>query len=134
MNEYSYIQMKRVIDVNDNIEVCNCTIIHEDIVSKVKKSIPEEETLYDLADLFKVLGDSTRIKILCALFEAEMCVCDIAALLGMTQSAISHQLRVLKQARLVKYKKEGKVVYYSLDDEHVKSIFDQGLIHISERN
>ncbi|SUQ39865.1 Transcriptional repressor SmtB [Clostridium neonatale] len=134
MNRYSYIQMKRVIDMNDNIEVCNCTIIHEDIVSKVKKSIPEEETLYDLADLFKVLGDSTRIKILCALFEAEMCVCDIAALLGMTQSAISHQLRVLKQARLVKYKKEGKVVYYSLDDEHVKSIFDQGLIHISERN
>ncbi|AQR95306.1 ArsR/SmtB family transcription factor [Clostridium saccharoperbutylacetonicum] len=119
---------------NNNIEVCNCTIIHEDIVSKVRGSIPEEETLYDLADLFKVLGDSTRIKILCTLFEAEMCVCDIAAVLGMTQSAISHQLRVLKQARLVKYKRSGKVVYYSLDDEHVKHIFDQGLIHISERN
>lgn len=116
-----------------NIEVCNCTIIHEDIVNKVKKSIPEEETLYDLADLFKVLGDSTRIRVLCALFEAEMCVCDIAALLGMTQSAISHQLRVLKQARLVKYKREGKVVYYSLEDEHVKRIFDQGLAHISEK-
>ncbi|AGF56632.1 MULTISPECIES: ArsR/SmtB family transcription factor [Clostridium] len=119
---------------SNNIEVCNCTIIHEDIVSKVRGSIPEEETLYDLADLFKVLGDSTRIKILCTLFEAEMCVCDIAAVLGMTQSAISHQLRVLKQARLVKYKRSGKVVYYSLDDEHVKHIFDQGLIHISERN
>ncbi len=92
-----------------------------------------DETLYDLADLFKVLGDTTRIKILCALFQAEMCVCDISALLGMTQSAISHQLRVLKQARLVKYRKEGKVVYYSLDDEHVESIFDKGLIHISER-
>lgn len=118
---------------NNNIEVCNCNVIHEDIVSKVREIIPEEETLYDLADLFKVLGDSTRVKILCVLFEAEMCVCDIAALLGMTQSAISHQLRVLKQARLVKYKKEGKVVYYSLDDEHVKSIFDQGLIHISEK-
>ena len=118
---------------NNNIEVCNCTIIHEDIVNKVKVCIPEEETLYDLADLFKVLGDSTRIKVLCALFEAEMCVCDIAALLGMTQSAISHQLRVLKQARLVKYKRQGKVVYYSLDDEHVKSIFDQGLVHISEK-
>ncbi|OOM80866.1 metalloregulator ArsR/SmtB family transcription factor [Clostridium sp. BL-8] len=116
-----------------NIEVCNCTIIHEDIINKVKKSIPEEETLYDLADLFKVLGDSTRIRVLCALFEAEMCVCDIAALLGMTQSAISHQLRVLKQARLVKYKREGKVVYYSLEDEHVKRIFDQGLAHISEK-
>lgn len=118
---------------NNNIEVCNCNIIHEDIVNKVREVIPEEETLYDLADLFKVLGDSTRIKILCVLLEAEMCVCDIAALLGMTQSAISHQLRVLKQARLVKYKKNGKVVYYSLDDEHVKSIFDQGLIHISEK-
>ncbi|MBD7912865.1 MULTISPECIES: metalloregulator ArsR/SmtB family transcription factor [Clostridium] len=117
---------------NDN-EFCSCTVIHEDIVSKVKESIPKEETLYDLADLFKVLGDSTRIKILCVLFEAEMCVCDIAALLGMTQSAISHQLRVLKQARLVKYKREGKVVYYSLDDDHVKGIFDQGLSHISER-
>jgi len=118
----------------NTIETCNCTIIHEDIINKVKERIPEEETLYDLADLFKVLGDSTRIKVLCALFEAEMCVCDIAALLGMTQSAISHQLRVLKQARLVKYKRSGKVVYYSLDDDHVKSIFDQGLIHISEKN
>lgn len=118
---------------NNNIEVCNCNVIHEDIVNKVREVIPAEETLYDLADLFKVLGDSTRVKILCVLFEAEMCVCDIAALLGMTQSAISHQLRVLKQARLVKYKKSGKVVYYSLDDEHVKSIFDQGLIHISEK-
>lgn len=118
----------------NNIETCNCTIIHEDIINKVRGSIPAEETLYDLADLFKVLGDSTRIKVLCALFEAEMCVCDIAALLGMTQSAISHQLRVLKQARLVKYKRNGKVVYYSLDDDHVKSIFDQGLIHISEKN
>ncbi|WP_055665432.1 ArsR/SmtB family transcription factor [Desnuesiella massiliensis] len=116
-----------------NIESCSCSIIHEDVVNKVKENIPKEETLYDLADLFKVLGDSTRIKILCALFQAEMCVCDIAALLGMTQSAISHQLRVLKQARIVKYRKDGKVVYYSLDDEHVKGIFDQGLTHISEK-
>ncbi len=134
MNRYSYVQVKRVINMeNNNIEVCNCTIIHEDIINKVKEAIPEEETLYDLADLFKVLGDSTRIKVLWALAEAEMCVCDIAALLGMTQSAISHQLRVLKQARLVKYKRNGKVVYYSLDDDHVKSIFNQGLIHISEK-
>jgi ArsR family transcriptional regulator len=117
-----------------NIENCNCTIIHEDVINKVKECIPAEETLYDLADLFKIFGDTTRIKILCGLFQAEMCVCDIAALLGMTQSAISHQLRVLKQARLVKYRKDGKVVYYSLEDEHVKRIFDQGLIHISEKN
>jgi DNA-binding transcriptional ArsR family regulator len=116
-----------------NIESCNCSVIHEDVLERVKGSMPEEETLYDLAELFKVFGDTTRIKILCALFEAEMCVCDIAALLCMNQSAISHQLRVLKQARLVKYRKEGKVVYYSLDDEHVKHIFDQGLVHINER-
>ena len=116
-----------------NIDSCNCTIIHEDVINKVKSSIPQDEILYDLADLFKIFGDSTRIKILCGLFQAEMCVCDIAALLGMTQSAISHQLRVLKQSRLVKYRKEGKIVYYSLEDEHVKRIFDQGLIHISEK-
>ena len=119
-------------DLN-KIESCNCSIIHEDIVNRVKDMIPKEETLYDLAELFKVFGDSTRIKILCVLFESEMCVCDMAALLGMTQSAISHQLRVLKSARLVKFRKEGKVVYYSLDDEHVKGIFNQGLSHITER-
>jgi ArsR family transcriptional regulator len=116
-----------------NIESCNCTIIHEDVVNIVKEKIPQEEILYDLAELFKVFGDSTRIKILCALFQSEMCVCDIAALLGMTQSAVSHQLKVLKNTRLVKFRKEGKVVYYSLDDDHVKHIFDQGLIHIAER-
>jgi ArsR family transcriptional regulator len=107
-------------------------VIHEDIVNSTKNTMPKEETLYDLAELFKVFGDTTRIKIICALFESEMCVCDIAALLNMNQSAISHQLRVLKQARLVKYRKDGKVVYYSLDDEHVKQIFDLGLIHINE--
>ncbi|WZL74387.1 metalloregulator ArsR/SmtB family transcription factor [Clostridiaceae bacterium 35-E11] len=114
-----------------NSDTCNCTIIHEDVVNKVKEIMPQEEKLYDLAELFKVFGDTTRIKIICALFEEEMCVCDIAALLGMNQSAISHQLRVLKQARLVKFRKEGKVVYYSLDDDHIKNIFDQGFMHIS---
>ncbi|MDD4503556.1 MAG: metalloregulator ArsR/SmtB family transcription factor [Clostridiaceae bacterium] len=121
-----------MIENKANIESCSCTIIHEEVVDKARKSMPEEETLYDLAELFKVFGDTTRIKILCSLFESEMCVCDIAALLAMNQSAISHQLRVLKQARLVKYRKEGKVVYYSLDDEHVKQIFDQGLVHVNE--
>lgn len=115
------------------IESCSCTYIHEDVVRKAAENMPKEETLYDLAELFKVFGDTTRIKILCALFESEMCVCDIAALLNMNQSAISHQLRVLKQARLVKYRKEGKVVYYSLDDDHVKQIFDHGLVHVNER-
>lgn len=115
-----------------SVESCDCEVIHEDVVNSVRAKMPEEETLYDLAELFKVFGDSTRIRILWALDEAEMCVCDIAFLLNMTQSAISHQLRVLKQAKLVRNRKEGKVVYYSLDDEHVRKIFDQGLIHISE--
>jgi DNA-binding transcriptional ArsR family regulator len=115
------------------LERCYCNIIHEDVVNNVKEKMPLEENLFELAELFKVFGDLTRIKILWALAESEMCVCDIAALLKMTQSAISHQLRVLKQARLVKNKKEGKVVFYSLDDEHVKQIFEQGLIHINEK-
>lgn len=120
-------------DVKSEIDRCDCTVIHEDVVNKVREDMPIEENLYDLAELFKVFGDTTRIKILYALFASEMCVCDIAFLLNMTQSAISHQLRVLKQARLVKYRKDGKVVYYSLDDEHIKQIFDQGLIHINEK-
>ena len=111
--------------------VCECTVIHQEVIDKIK--LPEEELLYDLGDFFKILGDSTRIKILSALFQSEMCVCDIAALLGMTQSAISHQLRVLKQGRLVKHRKKGKVVYYSLDDDHIKHIVDQGLTDISEK-
>ena len=110
---------------------CDCTIIHQDVVEQVKGKMPPEEKLYDLAELFKVFGDSTRIKIVWALFEAEMCVCDIAFLLNMSQSAISHQLRVLKQARLVKRRREGKVIYYSLDDEHIEHIFNQGMDHIS---
>lgn len=117
---------------DNKIEKCSANIIHEDIVDRVRKSIPEDEVLYDLAELFKVFGDSTRIKILCALFESEMCVCDIASLLNISQSGISHQLRVLKSNRLVKYRRDGKVIYYSLDDEHIKHIFDAGLTHITE--
>ena len=117
---------------NKKTENCSCNIIHEEIVNKVKEQLPKEETLYDLAELFKVFGDTTRIKIICALFESEMCVCDLSCLLNMTQSAISHQLRVLKAARLVKFRRCGKIVYYSLDDEHVMNIFDEGLKHIIE--
>ena len=116
----------------NSIERCDWSVIHEDIVNQVRDRMPQEENLYDLAELFKVFGDSTRIRILWALNESEMCVCDIAVLLDMTQSAISHQLRVLKQTNLVKNRREGKVVYYSLVDEHVRQIFDQGLIHINE--
>lgn len=114
------------------IERCDCDVIHDGIVEKVKGKMPQEERLYELADLFKIFGDSTRIKILWALNEAEMCVCDIAFLLNMTQSAISHQLRLLKNSNLVKNRREGKIVFYSLKDEHVKQIFDLGLIHIAE--
>lgn len=117
---------------NTELIRCDCVTIHDEVVNQVKNKMPVEENLYDLAELFKVFGDTTRIKILWGLAESEMCVCDIAALLNMTQSAISHQLRVLKQARLVKYRKEGKIVYYSLDDDHVKQIFAQGLTHINE--
>lgn len=113
-------------------ELCECDLVHETTILSVQKKMPKEETLYDLAELFKVFGDTTRVKIISALFEAELCVCDIAELLHMTQSAISHQLRVLRQARLVKHRKEGKVVFYSLNDEHIKTIFDQGLEHILE--
>ncbi|MDD3270831.1 MAG: metalloregulator ArsR/SmtB family transcription factor [Syntrophomonadaceae bacterium] len=117
---------------NTELPSCSSNVVHEEIVARVNEEMPREESLYDLAELFKVFGDTTRVKILYALFAAEMCVCDIAALLNMSQSAISHQLRVLKQARLVKFRREGKVVYYSLDDDHVKQIFDQGLTHINE--
>jgi len=116
---------------DENLQ-CDCTIIHADIVDRVREKMPQEEMLYDLAELFKVFGDSTRIKIIWVLFEEEMCVCDIAYLLNMTPSAISHQLRVLKQARLVKPRREGKNIFYSLDDEHIGEILNQGMSHISE--
>ena len=112
---------------------CDCNTIHEEVVNEVRKHMPEEESLLNLADLFKVFGDSTRVKIVCALLHSEMCVCDIAVLLGMTKSAISHQLRALRQTKLVKYRKDGKIVYYSLDDEHVGNIFEQGLFHVCEK-
>ena len=105
---------------------------HGDLVDKVNREMPDEEILYDLAELFKIFGDSTRIKILYVLFESEMCVYDIALLLHMTQSAISHQLRALKQSKLVKYRREGKTVFYSLADGHVRTILGQGLEHVAE--
>ena len=117
---------------DNDLERCDFLYVHEDIVQAVQKKMPKEELLYDLSELYKVFGDSTRIKILYVLFEAEMCVCDIAQLLNMSQSAISHQLRVLKQSRLVKYRREGKTVFYSLADDHVRAILGQGMDHISE--
>lgn len=114
------------------IEKCDALCVHHEVVEQVSNEMPDDEILYDVAELFKVFGDCTRIKILYALFESEMCVCDIADLLKMSQSAISHQLRVLKQTRLVKYRRDGKTVFYSLSDSHIKTIFDQGLEHVLE--
>lgn len=115
-----------------NVECCDFIHAHESIVAQVRETLPGEDTLYDLTELFRIFADSTRVRILYVLFESEMCVCDIAALLGMTQSAISHQLRALKNARLVKSRRDGKTVFYSLADEHVKTILDQGIEHVTE--
>ena len=112
--------------------VCEDHLVHRDIAEAARRDLPEEDELFDLAELFKIFGDSTRVKILYLLFETEMCVCDIAEVLGVTDSAVSHQLRVLKSAKLVKFRKEGKSVFYSLADEHVGSILAQGLEHIRE--
>ena len=121
MNEYN------------DVERCGFLCVHEDTVEQVLAELPDDERLYDLAELFKVFGDSTRIKILYALFEAELCVCDIAQLLGLTQSAVSHQLRVLKAGRLVKPRKDGKTVFYSLSDDHVRTLIAQGMEHVNEK-
>lgn len=117
----------------ETLDRCDCLVIHQDIVDGVIEKMPEGEALFDLAELFKVFGDSTRVRILWALDAAEMCVCDISVLLNMTQSAISHQLRLLKQANLVKSRRDGKIIYYSLKDEHVRQIFDLSLEHIMEK-
>ena len=120
-----------MLDPN-GVERCDEFCTHGDIIHAVEPEMPDEEKLYDLAELFKMFGDTTRIRILYVLFEAEMCVCDIAEVLKMTQSAISHQLRLLKQAKLVKNRREGKTVYYSLADEHVRTIINQGMVHVEE--
>lgn len=106
--------------------------LHEEVVAAVRKQMPDEDDLYDLAELYKVFGDSTRIKILYVLFAAELCVYDIAQLLGMTQSAVSHQLRILKNNKLVKFRREGKTVFYALDDDHVRSILKLGMEHLGD--
>ncbi len=118
--------------IEEGQERCEFIHVHEEIVKKVEKEMPGEERLYDLADFFKIFGDSTRIKILYVLSCSEMCVCDIAQLLNMTQSAISHQLRVLKQMKLVKNRREGKSFFYSLSDGHIETILSQGMEHIGE--
>ena len=115
-----------------DVECCDTCQVHEDLVKAVNEKMPEEDELYDLAELFKVFGDSTRIRILYVLFESELCVCDIAQTLNMTQSAMSHQLKILKQSKLVKNRREGKQVFYALADEHVRTIIYQGREHVEE--
>lgn len=121
-------EMKKV----PGAEHCDEECTHPDVIARIMAKMPEEEQIYDLAELFKVFGDSTRMRILFVLFESEMCVCDIAGLLGMTQSAISHQLRILKQNRLVRSRRQGKEVYYALSDDHVRAIVEKGFEHIIE--
>jgi len=113
-------------------EVCEVSVIHYETVSRVREAMPDEDRLLDAAELFKVFGDSTRARIICALEISEMCVCDIAALLSMSSSAISHQLRILKQSRIVQSRRDGKIIYYSLADEHIKQLFDTAIEHLSE--
>jgi len=113
-------------------EICEITCIDKKKVSAVKKRMKPEMTMQRLAETFKVLGDATRTKIIFALSQEELCVCDIANLLGTTKSAVSHQLRVLRNMKLVKYRKDGKMAFYSLDDEHIKNLFDEGLRHVKE--
>ena len=114
------------------IDRTDCTVIHQEVVDHVKERMPSDDLLLDLADTFKLFSDSTRLKILYALTEAEMCVCDISVLLGMSKSSVSHQLQVLKQSNLIKYRKAGRVVYYSLADDHVRTICRMGMEHVLE--
>lgn len=123
---------KQLMADSKHEECCDEICVHHTLVEAVSMELPEEEVLYDVADLFKVFGDTTRIKILYTLFKSEMCVCDIAEILDMTQSAISHQLKVLKQAKLVRNRREGKQIMYSLDDAHIASIIQLGVEHVME--
>lgn len=111
---------------------CDCDVIHEDVVDEVRGMMPDGDDFYALANLYKMFSDPTRVKIMWALHCNEMCVCDLAVLLNMTKSAISHQLKSLRLTNLVKYQKQGKVVYYSLADDHVKGVFEMGFAHIHE--
>lgn len=116
----------------NGVPCCESKFVHNDVVENISKDMPDVDTLYDLAELYRVFADTTRIRILYVLFESEVCVCDVAQTLDMTPSAISHQLRILKDAKLVKFRKEGKVCFYSLADDHVKTIIGQGIEHITE--
>lgn len=116
-----------------NLPLCECDELHEDVIAKKREAMPDEAMLYDLSDFFKILGDSTRMRILFAIDGEPMCVCDIADLLGMTKSAVSHQLKILRRSDLITYRKSGKNVFYTLADDHVKDIIEKALEHIGEK-
>ena len=116
-----------------NNDICEVTCIHKEAVERVKKEIINNKEVSDLAATFKVMGEPSRVRIIQALSLSELCVCDLAAVLNMSNSAVSHQLRLLRNLRLVKYRKEGKIVYYSLDDEHIINLFNEGLVHIRHK-
>ncbi len=122
----------KTMNEKNKLQVCDFLCADEEAVKRVESNMPDDEILYELAELYKIFGDSTRIKILYALFESELCVCDIAKLLKLTVSAVSHQLRTLNRTRLVRYRREGKNVIYSLNDDHVRTIINQGINHIEE--
>lgn len=122
------------IEFDKPLDSCDCNVIHQDAVDCVKANMPDEEDIFEVADLFKAFGDSTRARIICALSITELCVCDLSALLNMSQSAVSHQLRTLKQARIVRNRRNGKSVYYSLDDEHIKALFRMAIEHVTEED
>lgn len=120
--------------IHKHSEMCECDQVHSDVVAHVREVMEDTEVLYALSDFLKVMSDSTRMRIMAALDNEEMCVCDLSELLGMTKSAISHQLKVLKDAKLVKHRRDGKNVYYTLKDEHVKTILEMGIEHIKEND
>ena len=122
------------MNLHEHSEMCDCEVIHSDVVNRAREVMDDTEILYAVSDFFKVMCDSTRMRIMAALDNGEMCVCDLSALLNMTKSAISHQLKVLKDAKLVKSRRDGKNVFYSLMDDHVKSIIEMGIEHIKEKD
>ena len=132
LNECSIIEVKIGAVMINDIPHCEFMFVHPETIEKITKAMPDDDTLIDLAELFKVFGDSTRIKILSALSGGELCVCDISTIVGMTSSAVSHQLKILKNAGLVSFRREGKTVFYALADDHVMTILSQGLEHINE--
>ncbi|MBQ7923211.1 MAG: winged helix-turn-helix transcriptional regulator [Clostridia bacterium] len=122
------------MEIHKHSEVCECDIVHSDVVAHVKEVMEDTEVVYALSDFFKVMSDSTRMRIMAVLDNEELCVCDLSAVLGMTKSAVSHQLKVLKDAQLVKFRRDGKNVFYTLKDDHVKTILEMGIEHIKERD